>query len=330
MRVIINGYESHEDNSTGRTDIQFVSCKEKECDLFITLDTLEMNKAVKVNCKEMWCMPYEPPVPCYHYFTETYDCFDLINTQWQNLSAGVMEKVVRDKYHILPLTGIELQELRNLDIDKIRSAKEDKVSAIISFAHNLPGHKFRSKFVSYLKEQKFDFIHYGTGYNWIPRKADALLSYKYSIGMENSSFPFYCTEKIGDCFACLTMPIYWGCPNITEYFPAESMILIDENDFQGSLERINEAIANDHYNKYFDAIVAARDLVLSEYSIYPYLCSMIDKYYPTNPEAELSLRSFPARIPHKQRTILYKLKKKLGIYALKDRYRKRNWYKSLD
>ena len=329
MKVIINGYESHEENFTDSNSkgIEFISCKEKECDLFITLDTLSMNKPVKIKCKEMWCLPYEPPVECYEYFTETYELFDLVNTQWNNLDESVMQTVVREHYHILPLTGLSNNELRSFDIDAVYKGKEDKVSAIISFANNLPGHKFRSEFIEYLKQKSFIFDHFGTGYNWIPRKADALLPYKYSIGMENSSYLFYCTEKIGDCYACLTMPIYWGCPNITDYFPAESMILVDENDLQGSLEKIEEAVRNDHYTKNFDAIVYARELLLKEHTLYPNICRMIEKYYPRVPNAILSERSFPARIPHKQRTFLYKLKKNLGIYALKDIYRKRNWYK---
>ncbi len=259
----------------------------------------------------MWCLPYEPPTKCYRYFTETYHLFDFINTQWGDLDDSIMHKVVRDQYYILLVDylGLITQEVRELDIEKIREYKEDKISAIISFAHNLPGHKFRTKFIGYLKSQEFNFEHYGTGCNWIPRKADALLTYKYSIAMENSSMSYYCTEKIGDCFACLTMPIYWGCPNITDYFPAESMILIDENDFEGSVERVEEAVRNDHYNKYFDAIVHARDLVLNEYSLYPYVCRMIDKYYPQVPNAQMSKRPFPARIPPKQRTLLIKQRK---------------------
>ena len=42
MRIIINGYESHPENITDRQDIEFISCKERECDinLFTTLADL--------------------------------------------------------------------------------------------------------------------------------------------------------------------------------------------------------------------------------------------------------------------------------------------------
>ena len=324
MRVIINGYESHPDNITGRKDIEFISCNEKECDIFITLDALQMNKSINIVCREggLWCLPYEPPVECYKYFTETYKYFDFVNTQWEGVD--IPGKVVHDRYHILPLTGQSISEIKSFKL-KDNKIKQDKVSAIISFANNLPGHKFRTKFIDFLKANKFNFEHFGTGYNYIQDKKDGLVPYKYSIAMENSSIPYYCTEKIGDCFACLTMPIYWGCPNITEYFPVESMIIIDENDFDGTLERIEEAVRSDYYSKFFDSIVYAKEKLVKEHSIYPYICSMIDKYY--NPTSEPKLRSFPARIPPKQRKISYKIKKALGVYKFKEYRRKKQWYK---
>lgn len=327
MRVIINGYESHPDNITNRKDIEFISCKEKECDIFITLDALQMNKPIKTVCRDggLWCLPYEPPVECYRYFTDTYKYFDLINTQWKDISVDDSATIIHDRYHILPLIDQSMSEIKSFKLPS-NTLKQNKVSAIISFANNLPGHKFRTKFVNFLKDMQFDFDHFGSGYNYIADKKDGLTSYKYSVAMENSSIPYYCTEKIGDCFACLTMPIYWGCPNITEYFPEESMIIVDENDFEGTLERIKEAVRDDHYSKYFDAIVYAKERLVEEHSIYPYICRLIDKYY--KPTSEPKARLVPARIPPKQKKLSYKVKKALGIYKLKDKYRKRNWYKT--
>jgi hypothetical protein len=40
----------------------------------------------------------------------------------------------------------------------------------------------------------------------------------YSIVVESSSEPNYFTEKLIDCLVTKTIPIYWGCPNISEYF----------------------------------------------------------------------------------------------------------------
>ena len=38
----------------------------------------------------------------------------------------------------------------------------------------------------------------------------------------------YFTEKILDCFATGTVPIYWGAPDINKYFDISSILLVDE------------------------------------------------------------------------------------------------------
>lgn len=326
MRVIINGYESHPDNITGREDIEFISCREKECDLFITMDMVHMFKPVKTICRDggFWCLPYEPPVERYRYLVETYKYFDFVNTAWRDFEYS--NTVVHERFPILPYINQSPQEIKQFKVDN-KITKQDKISAVISIANEFPGHKLRAKFVNFLEEQNFTYSRFGNGYNYVADKKDALLPFKYSIAMENSAFPYYFTEKIGDCFACLTMPIYWGCPNIFEFFPAESMIIIDENDFPGSLERIEEAVRNDHYTKYFDAIVYAKEKLVDEYLLYPYICRLIDKYY--KPTSEPKPRSFPARLSPKEKKLSYKLKTALGIYKLKNLYRQRNWKKQL-
>ena len=54
--------------------------------------------------------------------------------------------------------------------------------------------------------------------NLLKKKEDGLKSYKYSIIIENSSEVNYFTEKLIDACLLETVPIYWGAPNISEYF----------------------------------------------------------------------------------------------------------------
>lgn len=48
--------------------------------------------------------------------------------------------------------------------------------------------------------------------------------YKFNVAMENYSDGYYFTEKICNCFASRTVPIYWGCPHIGEFFNMEGVI----------------------------------------------------------------------------------------------------------
>jgi len=96
-------------------------------------------------------------------------------------------------------------------------------------------------------------------------KDEALLPYEYSIAMENSSQNNYFTEKINDCFLSWTMPIYWGCPNIQNYFPEDSYKLLDIHDPSCIKEIIEQPIEK----KQIEAMRESRDLIINKYNIWP-------------------------------------------------------------
>lgn len=60
-------------------------------------------------------------------------------------------------------------------------------------------------------------------------KRSAICPYMFSIVMENQSVPNYYTEKLTDCFASGTIPIYWGATNIGDYFDDRGIIKLDDN-----------------------------------------------------------------------------------------------------
>lgn len=62
-------------------------------------------------------------------------------------------------------------------------------------------------------------------------------TFQFSIVIENSSQPNYFTEKLIDCLITKTIPIYYGCPNIDEYFDTKGWILLES---VGSTERLEE------------------------------------------------------------------------------------------
>lgn len=62
-----------------------------------------------------------------------------------------------------------------------------------------------------------------------PDKSEALNDYMFHITIENDSYPTYFTEKLTDCFATGTIPIYWGAPDVHNYFNKDGIIILDEN-----------------------------------------------------------------------------------------------------
>jgi hypothetical protein len=83
--------------------------------------------------------------------------------------------------------------------------------------------------------------------------------YQYSLVIENSSQPNYFTEKLIDCLLTKTIPIYYGCPNISEYFDTTGWIRLTETTPEA---RINELLAKwpnyteDSYQQFSQTIEA--------------------------------------------------------------------------
>tara|TARA_Y100000034_G_scaffold63995_1_gene77380 strand:- start:623 stop:1555 length:933 start_codon:yes stop_codon:yes gene_type:complete len=60
-------------------------------------------------------------------------------------------------------------------------------------------------------------------------KCDGLNDFMFSIVIENARYDDYFTEKITDCFATGTIPVYWGTRNIGDYFNTDGIIVIPDN-----------------------------------------------------------------------------------------------------
>tara|TARA_R100001510_G_C7656596_1_gene216787 strand:+ start:6587 stop:7438 length:852 start_codon:yes stop_codon:yes gene_type:complete len=104
------------------------------------------------------------------------------------------------------------------------------------------GHRYRQQVI---KETIGKVEHFGSGFQGkeLPAfieensikdtgKLLGLKDYMFSIAMENDNYPDIFCEKITDCFATGTIPIYWGTPNIANYFDINGIILLqDVQDF---------------------------------------------------------------------------------------------------
>ena len=55
-------------------------------------------------------------------------------------------------------------------------------------------------------------------------KSEALNDYRFQIVIENDKYETYYTEKLTDCFATGTIPVYWGAPDIGDIFNKDGII----------------------------------------------------------------------------------------------------------
>ena len=67
---------------------------------------------------------------------------------------------------------------------------------------------------------------------------DPLFDTQYHICIENQPIGNYFTEKLIDCFLTETIPVYWGCTNIGDYFNLDGIILFTTID--ELLDKVNK------------------------------------------------------------------------------------------
>ena len=69
---------------------------------------------------------------------------------------------------------------------------------------------------------------------------------QFNVSIESGQFDNYFSEKLIDALITKTIPIYWGCSNIGDFFDTRGMIIVNSVD-----DIVNEAnkITSDTYNE---------------------------------------------------------------------------------
>lgn len=130
-------------------------------------------------------------------------------------------------------------------------------------------HKLRLKFVQALKAHFGEQIDwFGNGVQSLDKKWDGIAPYRYHIALENQSRNNVVTEKLYDTFLGLAYPIYYGAPNVNEYFDTNAFSTIDIVNLRGSIKKIEQIIESDLYEQSLNEIIASKNLVLSRYNLF--------------------------------------------------------------
>ncbi len=243
--------------------IQFTFNEVDECDYIVVIN--HPTKDIKVKCRKggRILLIQEPPYERNNYLTPYFRYFDKIICAFDQNTGNILNNQAALPWHI----NKTFDELSELTFNKQK--KNDRVSFITSNKNFYPEHTIRLNFIKFMNDQSFDFDLFGSGFKPLKDKFDGIFDYKYTLAAENYIAKDYFTEKIIDAFLSWTMPIYYGCTNITNYFPPESMIQVDLKNPQVALAKIKYAITNKLWDKNIEAIKEARDLVLNKYQFFP-------------------------------------------------------------
>lgn len=132
------------------------------------------------------------------------------------------------------------------------------LSIIASDKRQTEGHRLRHSSIDVLKSKNIQIDVYGRGYQPIDYKLDSLKDYAFSLVIENSRSDYYFTEKLIDSFITGTVPIYWGCPSIGDFFNLDGIIIF--NNIEDLLHKLN-SLSLEKYKSMLSAVKDNFDLV---------------------------------------------------------------------
>jgi hypothetical protein len=145
-------------------------------------------------------------------YQKYFEVFEMIFTHNKELLD------LDERFKWVPANGFWIKEPKVYEKSKM-------ISFITSNKNFTPGHSERLAWVDKIGDQ-VDL--YGRGFNEIAEKELGLCDYMFSVVVENGFYESYYTEKILDCFATGTIPVYKGCPNIDEFFNKDGIIFLTD------------------------------------------------------------------------------------------------------
>lgn len=182
----------------------------------------------------------------YIQFERYKDSLDHVLTHDQELLEKYPDKT---KFAVVGGTWIKT---KNYGIHQ----KSKNVSMVYSNKTELEGHRLRHQ----VAESVLGLDLYGRGTkNPIEDKETALLDYRYSVVIENSRAKGYFTEKLMDCLVTGTIPIYWGCPNIGDFFDVRGFHVV--NNLQ-DIKDIVQNLGQSDYNSKMEYIKTNLNLAM--------------------------------------------------------------------
>ncbi len=114
--------------------------------------------------------------------------------------------------------------------ETVDTTKSGLCSLIASEKRDQAGHRLRHRIVERVRAEGLAVDVMGRGYAPFKAKADGLAPYRYSVVIENSREPAYISEKLIDAALCRTVPIYWGAPDVANWFDPDGLILCEDED----------------------------------------------------------------------------------------------------
>ena len=156
------------------------------------------------------------------------------------------------------------------------SKKQFRISHMSGFKDWTTGHKIRKGiYMEQLRLSKFplecfrswvapqlpninnnpfipETVAHTTNHCGLSRTAKVILftEFQFSVVVENTKESNYFSEKLVDCLLMKTIPIYWGCPNISAWFDTTGWVCIQANTIDELLIELQKKLGTLHEGYY--------------------------------------------------------------------------------
>ena len=203
---------------------------------------------VKTKYKVAWILE------CRDIHPFAYDHINMAASKFDYIFTFDEQLLLRGEKYVKNLIGTS----RVSNDDAGISNKTKMVSMIASDKTWTRGHRLRHTIAKSLGKP-FNIDLWGTGYKPFGKrntglsaaairegKEEPLQDYFFSVAVMNSKANNYFTETLVDVFRYGTIPIFWGCDNIGEYFREEGILKFNTG---AELVNILENLSEDLYNE---------------------------------------------------------------------------------
>jgi len=188
-------------------------------------------------------------------------------------------------------------------------AKSNKISVVCSNLTTTAGQRQRLALLERLKAALGDaIIHFGRGFTPIGDKLDAILPHRFHLVLENSCSPDYWTEKLSDAYLGWAHPIYAGCPNLHDYFPAAGFTAVDATQPDAAAAIIRDLLENPATPDELAHLRHCRGLILNDYNPFARFAHWAERFHqagatphPVRVTTHKAFRPFP-------RGLIYRMK----------------------
>jgi len=192
-------------------------------------------------------LAFEPPfVSCLHLFHNNFIDYALKNIgkyfigSTNNIPIKLGDKFIFKNIPSPPFFEHHSFIWHNPRPQYSLDSKNKIISIMVSEKNSFEGHQYRQLLVQHILKYNLPIDIWGRGSKIYKKQNyhndsrikgefnsshELFKDYKFSICIENCSINEYFSEKIIDCLIHNTVPIYWGCKNIENYFPNQTIPL---------------------------------------------------------------------------------------------------------